>query len=342
MSNSIEIVLGTDETELKQLFSFTETESASGVGLTDYIAHTFNQTLQRDMFFGSWADVWHDKETGEFGLKISSPKDDVSPYSEVIPAFLDAARKALSLFQENQQAIEEEAKKTGMPMDFLIPFGLTMANTRSIQLLHFPPIETFTYLDYLYSPTNRRWENLLIWNDYEGTQNTLVERIIDCVPLAAPGGDSKGVEPFTKTFLPYGKQMLTALLDSSAAATQPVVAYGYPVRQWLEAAFPKEAKDLGVLSYFTVELFGNGVKTPILCANHPSEYLYFTDKPSSPEKTKIMLDDLIAAGWQKAMASDWSADPKDTLDNVSDYWKANPDKVASIIKQQDTEFGYSH
>lgn len=340
MSNSIELILGNDEQELSQLFSYTQEEKSHGVSLTDYIAHTFNQTLQRDMFFGSWADVWYDK--GEIGLKISSPKDDISSYSKIIPQFLDAARTALKIFNENKEAIEEEVKKTGMPLDFLLPFGLTMVNTRSIQLLHFPPIETFTYLDYLYSPTNRRWENLLGYNEYQGEKNTLVERIVDCVPLAAPGGDSTGIAPFNNTFIPYGCQMLKALLDASGNATQPIVAYGSPVRHWLEAAFPNQVKDLGVLSLCTLKLFDNDVSTPVLCANHPSEYLYYTGKPSSEEKTKIMTQDLIAAGWQTAMCVDWSADPHEKLSNSKDFWGGNPDKVQAIIEQQDVEFGYGH
>ena len=68
-----------------------------------------------------------------YGAKITSPSGDVSAYRSLIPAFLDAGRIALDTYRQNQSAI------TAAGLHFMLPFGLAMARTRSIQLLHFPP-----------------------------------------------------------------------------------------------------------------------------------------------------------------------------------------------------------
>lgn len=330
MSTSVEIALGS-ESELAELTSF---DPSSGLELSDWIGHALNQTLQRDMLFGSWADVWNDGPT--YSVKISSPYGDVSAYRRTLPAFLNAGRLAWSIYAQHQAVIERNQLK------FLLPFGLALAEIRSVQLLHFPPLEALTYMDYIYSPTNRRWENLLACNGYDGSRNTLVERITDVVPLAAPGGDSTGIAPFNETFVPYGKQMLAGILDPSAGATQPIVAYGEPVREWLGKAYSDQVKEpLDVLSLVTLQIVERGPKTPVLCANHPSEFLYY-ESMTPQERTEMMLQDLIAAGWQSRMCAHWEADPAAILDEVQRNWRDRPDDVQRIIKQQEEEFGYSH
>ncbi len=334
MNNSIQITLG-NESDILKLFP----NIPSDLKATDFIAHTINQTLQRDMFFGSWAEVFSDN--GEFGVKITSPQNDISPYQELISAYFAAGKTALELF--------EKAKITDPKLHFLLPFGLCMAQTKSIQLLHFPPLECLTYVDYLYSPTNRRWENLLSHSGYDGTRNTLVERIVDVVPLAAPGGDSTGIAPYNNTFAEYGKQMLKAMLSPSdtGKATQPVVAYGGPVRDWLESTFPdqirKQTTDgkLDVLSVVSLPLYNDKTPTPVLCANHPSMYFYLIEKPYE-QRAKVMIQDLVAAGWQTKMSEHWDANPSSTRDDLKTYWTKQSDSLKKIIEEQDTEFGWAH
>lgn len=330
MKRSVEIPLGT-EWELTQLFSFIQSD---GVKFTDYLAHTFNQSLQRDLFYGSWADVYDDD--GTLGVKITSPNQDVSGYERVVPAWLDAGRTALAVYSADSEALDAAG------MRFLLPFGLSMASSRSVQLLHYPPTETFTYLDYLYSPTNRRWECLLANNGFDGARNTVLERIVDVVPIAADGGDSSGIEPYNQSFIPYALEMLEAVLTPvrPGLATQPVVAYGGPVRDWLEAAFPKLIEEeLGVLSLLRLPLGSHGSHTPVLCANHPSRFLYFED--NSPETNlEIMQQDLVAASWQIQMAADWNADPEVALEKAQARWPAGSEQVARIARQQEVEFGW--
>ncbi len=334
MNNSIQVLLGSEKDILK-LFPNIPT----GLKATDFIGHTLNQTLQRDMFFGSWADVFTDN--GEFGVKITSPGDDVSSYCELIPAYFAAAKTAYSIF--------EKAGITDPKLHFLLPFGLCMARTQSIQLLHFPPTECLTYMDYLYSPTNRRWESLLGYSGYDGTRNTRVERIVDVVPIAAPGGDSTGISPYNNVFASYGKEMLKALLspDQTGKATQPVVAYGGPVRDWLESTFPDQIREqipkgkLDVLSVVSLPLYDDKTPTPVLCANHPSMYFYLIKKPYE-NREKIMKQDLVAAGWQTKMSRNRDADPISTRDELKTYWDSESDKLKNIIESQDTEFGWAH
>ena len=96
-----------------------------------------------------------------------------------------------------------------------------------------------------------------------------------------------------------------------------------------------------------------GKKTPVLCANHPSMYLYDTSIPvkeaAEPRKSSngddypapltVMTQDLVAAGWQAAMSRKWDADPKRTLSRMRRRW-TDDDKVKAIMKEQNEEFGF--
>jgi hypothetical protein len=125
MTDTIDIALGTAP-EVHQLFSYAN----PGVQLTDLISHGFNQTLERDQLFGSWADAYvHDG--GQYRVKITSPTHDVAPYEALITDYLDAGRVALETY--NSKGIWEP------DFQFLLPFGLAMANVKSVQLYHDHP-----------------------------------------------------------------------------------------------------------------------------------------------------------------------------------------------------------
>jgi hypothetical protein len=346
VKTSVDISLGYAP-ELYQLFSYANPV----VPLTDVISHTFNQTLERDMFWGSWADAYV-RKGGEYRLKLSSPNHDLSGYTKVIPAYLAAGRLALKAFN---------AKVTnGNGLQFQLPFGLAMANVRSVQLFHFPPSETSSYSDYLYSPTNRRWEALLVENAFDGRERTLVERIIDLVPIAAAGGAGKEIDECDGDFTDYVRAQLVTFLGGHRTHTPPVVAMGAPVREWLRGAF-KVKRRLAPLTLIELEII-RGRKTQVLCANHPSQYLYDTGKPAkdahgqqlthdvravegqksaapSESPYTIMRQDLVAAGWQAAMSKDWGADPERTLRDVKKRW--TEEEVMKVIRSQNQEFGYA-
>ncbi|CAN5802495.1 hypothetical protein BH11MYX4_BH11MYX4_15290 [soil metagenome] len=98
----------------------------------------------------------------------------------------------------------------------------------------------------------------------------------------------------------------------------------------------------------------------MLCANHPSQYLYDTGDPMSDahelnhdvrwvEGKKsvtvsaspyaIMRQDLVSAGWQAAMSKDWSADPERALRDAKKRW--TEEAVTKVMRSQDQEFGYA-
>jgi hypothetical protein len=329
-SNSVAFPIGT-ATELTPLFAYSPTSVTLEVG----IEHTLNQTLLRDLFYGSWAQTWLDTKSGQYQLQISSPHadHDFAAYTPMIPAFIAAASTGLGIYNANKTRLPTEG------FSFLPPFGLSMANTRSIQLLHYPPSETVDFMDYLYSPTNRRWENLLAYNAYPGAENTLVETIVDLVPIAADGGSagSTALEAVQDAFVTYAREMLNVYLRPSpgGTATQPIVAHGGPVIGYLETNFNQSKLD--VLSLISLQLLAGGPATPVLCANHPSRFFYY--EPGQEKEFKEMLvQDLTAAGWQTKMSQNPDGDPGETLQAVSQYWEKNSKLVDRIFAEQVAEF----
>jgi len=337
---SVDVGLGYYE-DIHGLFSFGK----YGPRLEDAITFVFSQSLQRDMFFGAWA-MGYRAGDGEYRVKITSPCDDVSSYETHIREYVEAGKEALSTYYEK---IPYRARRG---WDFLLPFGLAMANVQSIQLLHFPPLETFTYKDYLYSPTNRRWECLLAQNGFDGARNTLLERIVDIAPVAAPGGAGKAFEPYNRDFVGYVKRQLNNFLRPLDAAdgevTQPIVAYGGPVHEWLPAAFPDQVTSpphtMDLLQLSIVDRAGDdsGAKTWVLCAHHPSQYLYDTDLPLSqafvPQgeyaaPAVVMCQDLVAARWQAHMVANPGADPQRVLDDAMTHW--GWDKAAGTVTKDE-------
>jgi len=97
----------------------------------------------------------------------------------------------------------------------------------------------------------------------------------------------------------------------------------------------------------------------VLCANHPSEYLYDTNLHLSdalknngkyPAPISVMCQDLVAAGWQAHMSEHPGDDPHKTLGCLQERWgwdakqgKVKADKiddVLAIMKQQNQEFSW--
>jgi phospholipase C len=352
--SSVDIGLGHYH-DIEGLFRFGK----DSPGLEDAITFVFSQTLQRDRYFGSWAQAYRNGN-GEYRLKITSPCDDVSAYETLIPRYIAAGKQAMASYYNK---IPYSARRD---WDFLLPFGLAMANVKSIQLLHFPPLETFTYKDYLYSPTNRRWECLLAQNGFNGANNTSVERIVDVAPVAAPGGAAKALRDYNDDFIPYAKAQLQNFLrplgQTGHELTQPVVAYGEPVRDWLKKAFDLKQSP-GVLDLVQLTILEGSdsqpaPKTWVLCANHPSEYLYDTDLPLTdackpngdyPPPINIMCQDLIAAGWQAHMSGQPDDDPHRILAALAKKWgwdagsntvrEDKIDAILALMKENNEEFG---
>lgn len=354
---SIDVGLGYYR-DIEGLFRFGD----NSPDLEDAITFVFSQSLQRDRYFGSWAQAYRNGN-GEYRLKITSPCDDVSAYETRIPGYIDAGRQALASYYDKVPATARSG------WEFLLPFGLAMAEVKSIQLLHFPPLETFTYKDYLYSPTNRRWECLLAQNGFDGEKNASVERIVDVAPIAAPGGAGSELTDYNQDFIPYAKAQLRNFLQPLTTTghelTQPIVAYGGPVHDWLKEAFhlPQSPGVLDIVELSILEQDDGrpGPKTWVLCANHPSEYLYDTDLPLSdafkpngdyPAPIHVMCQDLIAAGWQAHMSENPGDDPYEVLATLEQRWgwdthngtvrKDKADELLAIMKEQNQAFGFDN
>jgi hypothetical protein len=362
----LHIELGT-AAQLLPVFSF-----APGVAdknpalLKDAIEHSINQTLLRDRFYSAWGVVMHKSrytwdDDDVFTVKVTSPHHDVSGFQRTLGKFINAIRLGHQIYQQQQPALEAQRKKlvaqahaanpdSDHPLTkadfacyFLPPFGLSMVATDCIQLLHYPPDSTLTYMDYLYSPTNRRWESLLGYNNYPGEKNTLVETIVDIAPIAASGGSRGGqlIQPLLEkdVFAPYAKAMLQALLRTSkdGKSTQPIVAYGGPVGAWLQKNYAEKLAAQGVAitsdddgnlrpevcEAFVLHFLGeDGPGTPVICANHPIKFNYYDKDLGSAQKLTgadreaaikaadkaagdVLSQDLICAGWQARMAQGW-------------------------------------
>ena len=347
--NSVVFTIGTPDL-VESLFPYCP----KTLVLSDFIAHLINQTLQRDLCYGAWAQVTAPSSTNqltEYQVKITTPdgKTRVDHYEDILKGFLAAAASGVNLYNSAMKRFSKPP--TGI--SFLSPIGLAMGNVRSVQLLHYPPTETLNYIDYLYSPTNRRWENLLGYNGHPGEHNTLVETIVDLVPVAADGGKTGGqqIALFKETFQPYVEQLLKvyARPTKSGKATIPVVAYGGPVMDYLQKVYkPKDLSRkltgyktgyLQALSLVSLKLAGNKTPTPVLCANHPAQFMYAKPEQKDHFMT-ILKQDLIAAGWQSAMSRKPDADPLATLTKFYNHWMS-PRKaklLEQIYAEQTTEF----
>ncbi len=342
-TNTVQFTLGSEES-LKPFYPF----KPANVTLEDFIGLCLNQTLQRDGLEGAWAQVFW--SAGNVEVIITSPDTsvDVSSYATQYPNWLKAVTSALKDYNRVYASLSPTPPAPPDPagIAFLAPFGLAMKNTRSVQLLHYPPTETLSYLDYLYSPTNRRWESLLMFNGRNGSAKTLLETITDLVPVAANGGGAgaTAIKPFEGQFGDYVPQMLQVFLypTPSGQATQPVVGYGSPVINFLQTNYaPKDISPvtknpsgpLTVMSLFLQQIIPGGPATPFLCTNHPSKFMYYT--PGDPSFTLVLQQDLTAARWQVQMATNPDADPVQTLSECWGYWTSSDQ--AAVFQQIFTE-----
>jgi hypothetical protein len=309
------------------------------------VEHTVNQTLQRDLFAGAWAQAW--VEDDSVVVSIVSPADDLSPYLTKLPAFVEAAMVGFAEYDVGPQELRLPISSLAN-VRLMFPFGLALARPRSVHFLHFPPSESSQFVDYLYDPTTRRWEEMLILNGADPFATSLIERIVDLVPLAAGGGDAADIRPFDGYFSGYVSAMLRVTLSRTAlGVTQPVVAGGGPVMAWLTAQFGREVSEqvgsdqLQVLDLVVLPLLGADCPSPVLCSNHPSKYCFMLDDPTTTiaEKISVMRQDLIASAWQVRMAADWSLDPSAVLAEVSRYWDEHPRLVEEQVELHDAMFG---
>ncbi len=311
-----------NEQALIQLYSWPNTPD-SPQSLTDTITHYTHQSGERDGLPLLAVTVWND--LGNYTATVRSSDWHVLDYSRRLPRFLAIGQLGVEATAQLKTAGLWNEKE----WRFFLPLGLALAEQRSVQLLHFPPDYSLPDQDYLGSRTSQRWETLLRENGVPAEEATLYEAIVDIAPIAAPASAGSTLAATYPYYAPYARSMLEFLLKRDSGAARPVVAYGYPVRQWVQTQY---GVSLQVLDTGTLDL-GGGSKASVIGANHPSFIWYVKDQGFAAAE-QVMYQDLTAACWQAAMGNNPDADADATRQNCNDGWRARPMDVCALTWEQ--------
>ncbi|GAB4295396.1 MAG: hypothetical protein Kow0096_12170 [Thiohalomonadaceae bacterium] len=313
-------VLG-DEQTLRQLYSWPNS-AESPQSLTDTIHHYTWQSGSRDGLPDLAVTVWND--LGTYTATIRSSDWRVLDYGRRLPRFLAIGQLGVDA--------TTRLKAAGLWNDkewrFFLPLGLALTEQRSVQLLHFPPDHSLPDQDYLGSQTSQRWEALLQENGVSAEDVPLYEAIVDIAPIAAPASAGSTLEATYPYYAPYARRLLKFLLQRDSGAARPVVAYGYPVRQWLRQQYGTTLKVLD-----TAWLDLGGSQAAVIAANHPS-FIWYAKEQGFDAAEQVMYQDLVAACWQATMGNNPDADAALTRDTCRDSWRERPQQVCVLTWQQ--------
>ena len=282
--------------------------------------HYLGQSLQRD----GYADAT---------VKVSRVGDSLSASFSGVPN--DYGAPLTSLLNAGDLAFDGASKLNGdgkwqYSWYFFLPLGMALDNRKSVELLHFPPDYSLTQAqDYLESKTTDRWAALLSENGVAAAQTPAYQTNIDIAPIAAPASAGSDLEGVYGYFTDYQKTMV-AQLTAGAGTALPMVAFGGPVRTWVNKTYDA---NIGVLGLDTISP-APGQKVAVLGANHPS-YIWYAADPQNyggdqakadAAGLKVMGQDISAACWQAGMGQNPGADPQQALDACTQKWQVT-DKV---------------
>ncbi|WP_068829923.1 hypothetical protein [Pseudomonas sp. BMS12] len=210
---------------------------------------------------------------------------------------------------------------------FFLPLGMALDNRKSVELLHFPPDYSLTQAqDYLESKTTDRWAALLTENDVPSEQTPAFQTIIDIAPIAAPASAGSTLEDVYSYFSDYQTRMV-AQLTAGNGTPLPMVAFGAPVRNWVNSQYHA---NIGVLGLDEITP-APGQRVAVLGSNHPSYIWYAADpqnyggdqQKADAAGLKVMGQDLSAACWQAGMGQNPAADPQQTLNTCTSKWQVS-------------------
>ncbi|WP_369959688.1 hypothetical protein [Pseudomonas benzenivorans] len=211
---------------------------------------------------------------------------------------------------------------------FFLPLGMALNNRKSVELLHFPPDYSLTQAqDYLRSSTTDRWAELLTVNGVPAAQTPAFQTIVDIAPIAAPSNAGSSLEDTYGYFSDYQQRMVSELSLGSDGASLPMVAFGSPVRNWVQQRYGVPLAVLGLGQITPVP----GRTVAVLGANHPS-YIWYAADPSNyggnQQKAdqaglRVMGQDLSAACWQAAMGQNPGGDSSAALNSCSQKWQVS-------------------
>ncbi|NIE74095.1 hypothetical protein F3J45_06500 [Pantoea sp. Ap-967] len=289
--------------------------------LEQTVEHYLTQSVQRDGHAN--AKVTVSREHERLHATISEVP---ASYAEPLRQLLDSGELAY----EGARRLNQDGK-WAYDWYLFLPLGMALQNRRSIELLHFPPDYSLTQAqDYLRSNTTDRWAELLTFNGIEASQTPAYQTIIDIAPIAAPASAGATLTDTYSYFQDYQVRMVREMTDAGAAKPLPMVAFGAPVRSWIQQQYGPKVDVLGLASISPQP----GAQVPVLGSNHPSAIWYTADKANhggdedaaDAAGLKMMGQDLTAACWQAGMGSNPEADPKETLQACSNKWQVTQKK----------------
>ncbi|WP_442109823.1 hypothetical protein [Pseudomonas sp. NUPR-001] len=313
-----------DEARVARLFAYPN--NCNVICFRDWtlektVEHYLSQSVQRDGYPA--ANVRVSRDNHHLYAEIQGVPSD---YSKPLAALLDTGELA---YQGARQLNSEG--KWAYNWSLFLPLGMALENRRSIELLHFPPDYSLTQAqDYLRSNTTDRWATLLTHNGIPSEQTPAYQTIIDIAPIAAPASAGKALEGVYGYFTDYQVRMVRELTHTGSGASLPMVAFGAPVRSWIEQQYGPE---LGVLGLVSIQP-QTGQRVAVLGANHPSAIWYAADKKNhdgdqdQADKAglKMMGQDLSAACWQAGMGRNPLADAQATLGACTQKWQVTAKK----------------
>ncbi|WP_207937217.1 hypothetical protein [Pseudomonas sp. 51_B] len=289
--------------------------------LEQTVEHYLTQSVRRDGYAN--ANVQVTRDNNHLYANIS---DVPSDYAEPLRKLLDSGELAY----DGATRLNKDGKWS-YDWYLFLPLGMALQNRRSIELLHFPPDYSLTQAqDYLRSNTTDRWAQLLTFNGVDASQTPAYQTIIDIAPIAAPASAGDALTGTYGYFKDYQLRMVREMTVQSAANPLPMVAFGAPVRSWIQQQYGPQVGVLGLVSISPQD----GAKVPVLGANHPSAIWYAANKDShggnqdaaDAAGLKMMGQDLTAACWQAGMGRNLQAEPKMTLDACSNKWQVTQKK----------------
>nr|WP_314616215.1 hypothetical protein [uncultured Pseudomonas sp.] len=248
--------------------------------------------------------------------------------SQVPASYAEPLRQLLASGELAYQGASQLNKDGKWSYDWylFLPLGMALQNRRSIELLHFPPDYSLTQAqDYLRSNTTDRWAELLTFNGVPASQTAAYQTIIDIAPIAAPASAGDALKGTYSYFKDYQLRMVREMALQDASKPLPMVAFGAPVRSWIQQQYGPQVAVLGLVGISPQA----GATVPVLGANHPSAIWYAADKDShggnqdeaDAAGLKMMGQDLTAACWQAGMGRNQQADARSTLQACSDKWQ---------------------
>lgn len=278
--------------------------------------HYLSQSVQRDGYATAKVVVRR-KEQDLYATFTEVPKDYGKPLEQLL--------KTGELAYAGAKLLNKDGKWQ-YNWSLFLPLGMALENRKTVELLHFPPDYSLTEAqDYLESSTTNRWAELLTQNGIGAAQTPAFQTIIDIAPIAAPSNAGSALEGVYSYFNTYQTQMVEQLTTGTGGQSLPMVAFGSPVRNWVNQQY---GVSIGVLGLAQISP-ASGQQVAVLGANHPSYIWYAADpenyggdeQKADAAGLKVMGQDLSAACWQASMGEQPSQAPAPVLSACSEKWQ---------------------